>query len=1093
MFALVVLAILALAAPPALAQGSFNCTLLAHIDSLPGTGNDVWGYTDPATGDEYAIIGTSFGTGIYNVTKPAAPRITGFIPGPQSDWRDFDSYRSTLYAVSEGNGPNEGLQIIDLSNPESPLLVRSLTSAFMTAHSVSVDTARARLYASGARSPDGMHILDLSADPQNPVPLGTYSDAYVHDVTVRNDTAYASLIGIDKTVILDVSDPAAIETLAELAAPEGEDHQAWPTDDRRYLFTTHEIPGSHLRTWDMQDLSSIISVDEFQATPTSSVHNVYLRGNTAFVSYYTEGLQVLDVTDPTRMIPVGWFDTYVGPGVFEGNWSAFPFTPSGNVYLGDIQGGLFIVSFDGTPSGALTGTVTELGTGAPLDTVLIELVEARRSVRTDAFGRYEIRTAAGSHTVRASRLGLISTTFQASVDSGPSTTRDFTMLDNTADIELSQTDSIHVTVAAGSAKTMPLRITNVGGGLLTYSIRDETFLSSVIDKRRTLSVGWDEARRRIGEHAGAIRALAAAKGEAGASARSAAATLARKAPALRRILADPIGDVIPLSEAPAPQVDLVSLHAGVDGDSLLFRIEVPPTLPESVAAIVFFDLDQDASTGVANPISSTLGPPLDVLENDIGADLILVWDLAGRFASPVPGTAFLLTADFSFLGIYFGEVDSTGATIALDLKTDLGDDGNINVVAGVGVVTYLPEPPFIDFLNLDAGPDSGHAIIGTEPGDAPWLVATPDTGSLGAAASDTLALRFDAAAITADTTVTGTLFVETNDEDELVTRIPVSMRVFIPDGTPPGVTISILQNPILSSRAEIVALANEVLAGVPSLTVGGAALALDGDPAVAPPTFRAALALSGSRTVELSLAAEDTAGNQTTVTETFVVYVTQAEGLARADGPSGTLAMTAPEGAIAPGTTLVLRSLSEGRAFVGPEALALAAPVGIELALAPDGARGTAPDGGATAGFRPILYRIGGARDVALPTWVSADGRSLVAESDRLGTFEVRWESGAPAERLADRARLGLASPNPAAHGASLAFALPRRESVRLAVFDITGRLVRSLVARSLEPGPHAVAWDGTDDRGRAVGAGTYFYRLETSDHVEARKVTVIR
>jgi flagellar hook assembly protein FlgD len=53
---------------------------------------------------------------------------------------------------------------------------------------------------------------------------------------------------------------------------------------------------------------------------------------------------------------------------------------------------------------------------------------------------------------------------------------------------------------------------------------------------------------------------------------------------------------------------------------------------------------------------------------------------------------------------------------------------------------------------------------------------------------------------------------------------------------------------------------------------------------------------------------------------------------------------------------------------------------------------------------------------------------------------------------------------------------------VRLAIYRVDGRLVRTLMEESLPQGQHQWTWDGTDGRGEAVGSGSYIARLETGD-----------
>lgn len=85
-------------------------------------------------------------------------------------------------------------------------------------------------------------------------------------------------------------------------------------------------------------------------------------------------------------------------------------------------------------------------------------------------------------------------------------------------------------------------------------------------------------------------------------------------------------------------------------------------------------------------------------------------------------------------------------------------------------------------------------------------------------------------------------------------------------------------------------------------------------------------------------------------------------------------------------------------------------------------------------------------------------------------------------------------APNPvAAGGAALRFALPEAGDVRLAVLDVTGRRVASLIDGPMAPGAHAARWDARDGGGEPVPAGVYFARLEAAGEVRTRKLIVTR
>jgi len=399
---------------------SWNCERLARVDSLPGATASCWGYTDPGTGDEYAIIGKEFGTGFYNVTDPSNPVFVKFIAGPSSIWREMKTYRQWCYIVSEGGGAGAGLQIVSLQDPENPVLATTYTATLTTAHSVSIDSASARLYANGTAG--GMKILSL-ANPTAPLQLGAYQTPYVHDCFVRNDTCFAACITVGRIIALDVSNPAAIDTLKRWTWPGAAPHNAWPTEDAQYLFTTDETGGGRVRSWSISPITNPIEVDNFTADASHIVHNVHVRGSLAYVAHYLDGVQIVDVTDPTDLRRVGFYDTYKGGGGFDGAWGVFNYFPSGTIVVSDIENGLVLVDH-WEAAGAVSGVVTSAATSLPIAGAEVVHLETGRLFTTGAAGTYSVDADSGAATLRFRAFGYDSTTVGVAVAAGDTITQD---------------------------------------------------------------------------------------------------------------------------------------------------------------------------------------------------------------------------------------------------------------------------------------------------------------------------------------------------------------------------------------------------------------------------------------------------------------------------------------------------------------------------------------------------------------------------------------------------------------------------------------------------------------------------------------------
>lgn len=83
--------------------------------------------------------------------------------------------------------------------------------------------------------------------------------------------------------------------------------------------------------------------------------------------------------------------------------------------------------------------------------------------------------------------------------------------------------------------------------------------------------------------------------------------------------------------------------------------------------------------------------------------------------------------------------------------------------------------------------------------------------------------------------------------------------------------------------------------------------------------------------------------------------------------------------------------------------------------------------------------------------------------------------------------------PNPFNAGTVLAYELNEPENVSLVVYDVLGRQVARLVEGFQPSGLHEISWDGTDDNGKTLGSGMYFYRMTTGTFSETRKMTLLR
>jgi choice-of-anchor B domain-containing protein len=378
------------------AAGQFPCgnvDLLAFlpVQSIGGARgvevNDIWGWTDPETGREYALVGRYDGTAFVDVTDPSTPVYVGQLPkpgtSPGSTWRDIKVYRDHAYIVADNAGEH-GVQVFDLTrlrNPESPPVTFTEDARYdriHSAHNIAINTETGYAYTvgnsdGGETCGGGLHMVDIR-DPKSPTFAGCFSDpatgrqktGYTHDaqcVVYRGpDEDYRGreiCFGSNETAlsIADVTDKQDPVAVAVAEYPNvGYTHQAWLTEDHRYLLLDDEMDElhglvEHTRTliWDVSDLDDPVLAEEFLNPNSVSIdHNQYVVGDKVYQSNYVAGLRILDISDIENPREVGFFDTvpYGSDGPrFDGSWSNYPFFESGVIVVTSGDEGLFLLRY----------------------------------------------------------------------------------------------------------------------------------------------------------------------------------------------------------------------------------------------------------------------------------------------------------------------------------------------------------------------------------------------------------------------------------------------------------------------------------------------------------------------------------------------------------------------------------------------------------------------------------------------------------------------------------------------------------------------------------------------------------------------------
>ena len=385
--------------------------LMSHV-SLPElgapfvSGSDIWGWTDPLTGSEIAIMTTANGTTFVDVTEPETPRILGQLltQTENSNWRDAKVYQNHVYIVSEAE--DHGMQVFDLTQLRSVTEFTQLESTthvgnFGQAHNIVVNEETGFAYVVGSRNAfcgGGLMMYDLT-NPRVPqfidcfgggVPTGLSADVprptdvYIHDaqcvvyngVDSQHQGKEICLTSDERTVgIVDLSNRANPTQLSRFTYPTvGFTHQGWLSEDQSYFMVNDEFDeGSDMhntRTYvfDVRDLDNPSLIGSIDNPRDSVGHNFYVKGQKLYQANYTSGLRVLDIERIANAFgeEIAFFDTYPeddgrdnrpqassfqrsgGPEAhqdqtFQGAWSNYPFFESGTIIVSDINRGLFVL------------------------------------------------------------------------------------------------------------------------------------------------------------------------------------------------------------------------------------------------------------------------------------------------------------------------------------------------------------------------------------------------------------------------------------------------------------------------------------------------------------------------------------------------------------------------------------------------------------------------------------------------------------------------------------------------------------------------------------------------------------------------------
>lgn len=339
-------------------------TLRANANPFPAYQSyaSVWG------DGHYAYVGSERRNGvlIFDVSNPDAPVQVGYYnPSNSLDMEDVKVANGIGYFA---DNMGSGLHIVDVSDPTNPTLLSQITSAnggFDNTHKIAV-WQNFVFIPQNLVAPAIIKVFDVS-NPSSPVLKTTFTSTdskWVNDLTIQTTTsgsvrAYTAGWG-GKGDIWDITNIATQAPVLLGSFSAGIDGSStYATDDGNFLAYSRKTTDgtSEVKIWNISNpasptVASTITMSEFGIDAVAP-HDPKIVGNLLYVSWFQAGTLIFDITDPTKPVLVGSYDTWPAspsPAQLDGNWGVYPFLGQDRVLMSDRNTGLYIVDATGVSS-----------------------------------------------------------------------------------------------------------------------------------------------------------------------------------------------------------------------------------------------------------------------------------------------------------------------------------------------------------------------------------------------------------------------------------------------------------------------------------------------------------------------------------------------------------------------------------------------------------------------------------------------------------------------------------------------------------------------------------------------------------------------
>lgn len=337
---------------------------------------DIW-----AENNYIYISRGELGVDIIDATNQQAPfkvsTIRPFAGSANIDMEDVQVHNGIAYIANHvPNGaptPHAGLFIYDVSNAAAPVELGRLewgAGAWYhlgaNIHNVYVHDDGTSIYAfMSSRTSSAVEVFDVT-NAASPTwmstiypPLTQYGTipGVAHEISVQGNLCFTTWLDAG-FAIHDISNPVAPTLVSHTPYSGAYTYHAWPTDDGTHLLTTDAWTNIGLQIWDITTPSTPVLKGSWTSGSGSIMHNAFVKGNKAYISHFEDGLHVLDISDLSNPVQVGWFDTDMGANGFNtnGNYGVYAF--DNNIYLSHRDDGLYIIGEVTVPPGPDTVSIS---------------------------------------------------------------------------------------------------------------------------------------------------------------------------------------------------------------------------------------------------------------------------------------------------------------------------------------------------------------------------------------------------------------------------------------------------------------------------------------------------------------------------------------------------------------------------------------------------------------------------------------------------------------------------------------------------------------------------------------------------------------